>query len=336
MVVDLLEPRGFGGVGGCCFGFWFRLIGSGDGGDRIWVGARVVIRGGVAGCNTGFRALRGFGDKTTGDDWVIGGGGVNGRGFGLSVGLGLGFNVRSVVGGGSGTSAILSLELAGDLAGDLLGDARLTGSPALACSNIEMRDPIGASDPESTTSPPLDELVAPTLVLLRGVLTFGVGLAFLLAASVAAMKLALFGSAFVPVYPGCSCDGLAPTWCILDTVMPPYWSMSAMLPPVLWARRCFTGLRGLPADVAAVRAPLSFFGGGGAGFFFWKARDAPWRAVVAGSVEPGAWDAMGFIAGGSGERQDDMAGPGWRWRAKCGFLKRGRESATSRELGSRM
>ena len=58
-----------------------------------------------------------------------------------------------------------------------------------------------------------------------------------------------------------------------------------------------TGLRGLPADVAAVRAPLSFFDGGGAGFFLWKAREAPWRAVTAGSDWPVVWDAMGFIAG---------------------------------------
>lgn len=68
---------------------------------------------------------------------------------------------------------------------------------------MEMREFVGAIDPESTTSP-LDELPAPTLVFLRGVLALGLGLALLLAASVAAMKLALLGSALVGVKVGWS------------------------------------------------------------------------------------------------------------------------------------
>jgi hypothetical protein len=75
----------------------------------------------------------------------------------------------------------------------LFGESRFTGSPVRLCSNIEMSDPVGGIDPESTISPLLDE--PPILVLLRGVRALGLGLALRLAASVAAMKLALLGSA---------------------------------------------------------------------------------------------------------------------------------------------
>lgn len=75
----------------------------------------------------------------------------------------------------------------------LLGDGLLTGSPlapVLTCSNIDIKLPVGAIDPESTTSPLLAELIAPTLSR-RGVLALGLGLALRLAANVAAMKLGL-------------------------------------------------------------------------------------------------------------------------------------------------
>lgn len=139
----------------------------------------------------GLGGLCGLGDSTSGTDRVTGpGGGVIVRGFGLTFGLAgrtltpEGFS--SVA--GSSASAMLSLDTAGVRMGDLLGDWRLMGSPALACSNMEMSDPVGAIDPESTTSPRPDEAIFP------GVLAFGVGLEFLLAASVAAMKLALLAS----------------------------------------------------------------------------------------------------------------------------------------------
>lgn len=150
----------------------------------------------------GFEGRCGLGDRTSGTDLVTGpGGGVSGRGFGLTFGLlGLGFAFDGdSSGAGSRTSEMLSAEFAGDLIGDLLGDWRLMGSPALACSNMEMRDSVGAIDPESTTSPPLDEFQAPALASFPGVLALGVGLEFLLAANVAAMKLALLGSALVVV-----------------------------------------------------------------------------------------------------------------------------------------
>jgi len=57
---------------------------------------------------------------------------------------------------------------------------------------MEMSDPVGGIEPESTISPLLDE--PPILVFLRGVRALGLGLALRLAASVAAMKLALLGS----------------------------------------------------------------------------------------------------------------------------------------------
>lgn len=98
-------------------------------------------------------------------------------------------------------SGIMLTETGGDRMGDRLGEGLLTGSPVRPCSNMEMRDPVGAIDPESTTSP-LDELAVPTLVFLRGVRALGLGLALLLAASVAAMKLALLGSALAGVNPG--------------------------------------------------------------------------------------------------------------------------------------
>jgi hypothetical protein len=77
--------------------------------------------------------------------------------------------------------------------GVLFGESRFTGSPVRLCSNMEISDPVGGIDPASTISPLLDE--PPMLVLLRGVRALGLGLALRLAASVAAMKLALLGSA---------------------------------------------------------------------------------------------------------------------------------------------
>jgi hypothetical protein len=95
-----------------------------------------------------------------------------------------GYDIRS--------SEMLSTCSLDALTGVLLGVLRFTGSPVRLCSNIEISDPVGGIDPESTISPLLDE--PPILVLLRGVRALGLGLALRLAASVAAMKLALLGS----------------------------------------------------------------------------------------------------------------------------------------------
>jgi len=69
-----------------------------------------------------------------------------------------------------------------------------------------------------------------------------------------------------------------------------------VLPPVLCVPSLLAGLRGRPADAAAVSAPLFFCGGGGgAGFLFLlKARVAPLRAAAA-SEEPVVWAATGVI-----------------------------------------
>ncbi len=63
---------------------------------------------------------------------------------------------------------------------------------------------------------------------------------------------------------------------------------------MLCAPRFLVGLRGRPADVAAVKAPLSFCGGGGAGLVLLKASVAPLRAAAA-SEEPVVWAATGVI-----------------------------------------
>lgn len=154
-----------------------------------------MICGGVFGLSTGFGGLVGLGDSTSGALIVAArGGGVTGRGFGFSFGLGFGLAVGVSSIYGTGSSGILSAESLGALTGDLFGEARFTGSPVRACSNMEMRFPVGGIDPESTTSPLCDE---------ARVRTLGLGLALRLAANVAAMKLALLASVF-PAEPGCS------------------------------------------------------------------------------------------------------------------------------------
>lgn len=134
----------------------------------------------------------GLGDNTSGAGLVgVRGSGVNGFGFGLGLGFDLVSSERlsSCV---TPSSEMLSTCSLGALAGALLGELRFTGSPARLCSNIEISDPVGAIGPESTISPLLGE--PSILVLLRGVRALGLGLALRLAASVAAMKLALLGS----------------------------------------------------------------------------------------------------------------------------------------------
>jgi hypothetical protein len=180
----------------------------------------------------------------------------------------------------------------------------LTGSPPPPSprppSNIDIKDPVGGIGSESTaTSAELTELIAPTLAFLLGAGDAaagfgGLGLPLRLAASVAAMKLVLFGSTLGGVWrwlPYCwfCWPEAAASCCILPATMllAAAASMSGRpltLPPVLWE-----------LSVAAARAPLlPFDGGGGAGFFFLlKAREAPRRAA-AGSEDappPGAWGA---------------------------------------------
>ena len=80
----------------------------------------------------------------------------------------------------------------------------------LAPSNMEINEPVGLIDPESTaTSPPapptlLAALIPPALSFLLGERGLGLGLAFRLAASVAAMKEGLFVST-APLFEGWRC-----------------------------------------------------------------------------------------------------------------------------------
>jgi hypothetical protein len=76
--------------------------------------------------------------------------------------------------------------------GILLGETLLTESPSLPRSNMDISDVVGAIDNESTASLPL--AVLPMLPTRLGVLCIGLGLALLLAASVAAIKLGLLES----------------------------------------------------------------------------------------------------------------------------------------------
>lgn|SRR6478609_2496056 len=150
------------------------------------------LRAGL-GLRTGLGGSAGLGDNASGAGLMgVRGSGVNGFGFGLGLGFGLvsseGLSCCCVI----PSSEMPSTGSLGTLAGIRLGELRFTGSPARLCSNIEISDPVGAIGPESTISPLLDK--PSTLVLLRGVLALGLGLALRLAASVAAMKLALLGS----------------------------------------------------------------------------------------------------------------------------------------------
>lgn len=81
-------------------------------------------------------------------------------------------------------------------------------------SNMDINDPVGAIDPESTTSPELAVLIAPTLTLLRGERALGLGLTLRLAASVAAMKLGLFELSTLPAeYDDTGDGGWRNCWC---------------------------------------------------------------------------------------------------------------------------
>ena len=98
---------------------------------------------------------------------------------------------ESLEGAGRG-SGMLSSD---DSVGILLGTLRFVGPSSLSRSNMDMSDPVGGIEPESTASLPVAAL--PTLSVLLGDLLRGHGLGFRLAASVAAMKLGLFGSTLV-------------------------------------------------------------------------------------------------------------------------------------------
>lgn len=146
-----------------------------------------------------------------------------------------------------------------DAVGTLFGVLLLTGSPSLPLSNIEIREFVGAMDNESTTSLPL-VLAPPTLVLRRGVLFSGLGLALLLAASVAAMKLGLFGSTLACRKPALPVEVPAPSLVVLPKPWASACATSATaLFPVPWGTSPRDGLLDrLAADcVAAVSAPLS-------------------------------------------------------------------------------
>jgi hypothetical protein len=97
-----------------------------------------------------------------------------------------------------------------DSVGFLLGDILFTGSPSLPRSNMDIREVVGGIDTESTAvSLALVVLAPPTLPTRLGVLCIGLGLALLLAANVAAMKLGLLVSTracsrpFPPTLPPC-------------------------------------------------------------------------------------------------------------------------------------
>jgi hypothetical protein len=138
---------------------------------------------------------------------------------------------------------------------------------------LDISEVVGGIDKDSTASFPLAVLPPPMLATRLGVLCIGLGLALLLAARVAAIKLGLFTSIpacrwplepLIPPPPPEPNLGLAP-W--LSTSI-------AAFPPAACGPDRFEGLaERLAADdeaVAAVRAPLSFFRMGvvGDGDFF--------------------------------------------------------------------
>jgi hypothetical protein len=148
---------------------------------------------------------------------------------------------------------------------------------------MEISEPVGAMDPESTTTgalasfPPVPAPGGPSLsFLLRLPRGLGLGLALLLAASVAAMKLGLLGSTrlCVPPCPAGTCSGRRPVEAPPSASFPLF---PLLLLAATWEAECVEGARvvaavgcwpPVPTCVAAVRAPLSLFAGGGAGFFF--------------------------------------------------------------------
>lgn len=143
---------------------------------------------------------------------------------------------------------------------------------------------------ESTASAGLagavPELPLCTLPTPRGL---GLGLALLLAARVAAMKLGLLVSTLTV------CKGELPmpmalVGMSLSLASWWFWGVSGVAEILLpLAELCGPDGRGVPraaeedcsAEVAAVKAPLSFLGGGGGAGFFWKANEAPFRAAAA-------------------------------------------------------
>lgn len=215
------------------------------------------------------------------------------------------------VNGRSWTALFAGLALAGDpdLSASFFPDAGLAPFPP---SNMDISDPVGAIDPESTTSPTLlPTLIAPTLTLLLGERAFGLGLTLRLAASVAAIKLGLFESTL----PGEGDDegedsvgGWRNCWCwwfwcgFCCCCCPRCCSRAATM-----LRDAAASISGRPValppvlcvlSVAAARAPLPTareerLGLGGAeGFLLWKAREAPLRAAAAAEsvfAPPVAW-----------------------------------------------
>lgn len=162
-----------------------RSFGCDTAGDTAADFCAVMGGGGVSGC-LGTASLLLFGLT------VVAGGGVAGRGLG---------SVR----GGAAIYLPMAIRWASALPTTLpVGDALLAESLPLR-SNMDISEPVGAMDPESTGAslPPLSVLAAPALALRRkaGAAILGPGLTLRLAASVAAMKLGLLGSIALPPPP---------------------------------------------------------------------------------------------------------------------------------------